>query len=110
MMQFTNADNTLTVTPYAVNADFQSNQYTYAFPVFYADDTKLQCIEYAESIGYEDDIIPLACNIKKYAMEVTFVNNLNIININKDLQAYDSQNSKVAIQLNTGDAVLLTTA
>lgn len=110
MMQFTNADNTLTVTPYAFITDIQSNQYTYAFPVFYADDTKLQCIEYVKSIGEEDEIIPLACNIKKYAMEVTFDNNLNIININKDLQAYDSQNSKVNAQLNTGDVVFINSA
>lgn len=111
MMQFTNADNTLTVTPYAVNADIQSNQYTYAFPVFYTDDAKkLQCIEDAKSEGHEDEIIPLACKIKKYAMEVTFDNNLNIININKDLQAYDSQNSKVNAQLNTGDVVFINSA
>ena len=111
MMQFTNADNTLTVTPYAVNADIQSNQYTYAFPVFYTDDAKkLQCIEDAKSEGYEDEIIPLECKIKKYAMEVTFDNNLNIININKDLQAYDSQNSKVNAQLNTGDVVFINSA
>lgn len=112
MMQFTNADNTVTITPYAVKADIQpnQNQYTYAFPVFYADSDKLECINEGKAENVEDSNIQGACNIQKYVMEVTFDNNLNIININKDLQAYNSQNSKVAAQLNPGDAVFLNSA
>ena len=110
MMQFTNFDNTVTTTPYAVNADIQPNQYKYAFPVFYANSNTLQCINESSAAGAPDSIIKETCNIQKYVMEVTFDNNLNIINIDKGLKAYDSQNSKVAIQLNTGDAVFLNTA
>ena len=110
MMQFTNFDNTVTTTPYAVNADIQPNQYKYAFPVFYANSDALQCINKSSAAGTPDSIIEETCNIQKYVMEVTFDNNLNIINIDKGLKAYDSQNSKVAIQLNTGDAVFLNTA
>lgn len=110
MMQFTNFDNTVTITPYAVNADIQPNQYKYAFPVFYANSNTLQCINESSAAGAPDSIIEKTCNIQKYVMEVTFDNNLNIINIDKGLKAYDSQNSKVAIQLNTGDAVFLNTA
>ena len=112
MMQFTNADNTVTITPYAVKADIQpnQNQYTYAFPVFYANSNTLQCINESSAAGAPDSIIEKTCNIQKYVMEVTFDNNLNIINIDKGLKAYDSQNSKVAAQLNPGDAVFLNTA
>lgn len=42
-------------------------------------------------------------------MEVTFDNNLKIINIDKGLKVYDSQNSKSITELNTGDAVFLNT-
>lgn len=45
----------------------------------------------------------------KYVMEVTFDNNLKIINIDKGLKVYDSQNSKSITELNTGDAVFLNT-
>lgn len=112
MMQFTNFDNTVTTTPYAVKADIQpnQNQYTYAFPVFYANSNTLQCINESSAEGAPDSIIEKTCNIQKYVMEVTFDNNLNIINIDRGLKIYDSQNSKVAIQLNPGDAVFLNTA
>lgn len=112
MMQFTDFDNTVKVTPYAVKADIQpnQNQYTYAFPVFYADSDKLQCINAGIAAGTLDSILAETCNIQKYVMEVTFDNNLNIINIDRGLKIYDSQNSKVVDQLNPGDAVFLNTA
>ena len=90
MMQFTNADNTVTITPYAVKADIQpnQNQYTYAFPVFYADSDKLQCINEGKAENVEDSNIQGACNIQKYVMEVTFDNNLNIKVATKLISVY----------------------
>lgn len=111
MLSFTNSDNTVSLEPYAIEADSQAQEYKFAFPVFYADNERLQCLQEAENQNITDnELIQQACNIGKYVMILTLDSSLNVTAVDADLKAYNNQNNKVAITLQEGDAVFLNSA
>lgn len=116
ILEFTDKDGKISLTPYAVDADIvqidNQPRYEFAFPIFYADTEGLECMDsiLQSNPDITDKGMQEICDIDKFVMRLTLDKDLKVIDVDRNLEIYNDENRKQDIELKAGEAVFLNSA